>query len=132
MKLHSRGSILKINNLNSLVDVVLYLKKNKKTYRTIGWGANFILPEEPSFVLIKLDFEFNKGVINNNEKVFRLPGSAPLNILTSLAIKYGLKGWEVFTGVPASLGGAIAMNAGTSLGEIGVLIKEVEILDNCG
>ncbi|MCR9205131.1 MAG: FAD-binding protein [Halobacteriovoraceae bacterium] len=132
MKLHSQGSILKVSEIDSLKKVVSYLSKNGKKYRAIGWGANFILPENPDFVLVKIDLEFDKNKIDDSKSSFRLPGSAPLNVLTSLATKYGLKGWEVFTGVPASLGGAIAMNAGTNLGEIGELITEVEVLKKTG
>ena len=49
-------------------------------------------------------------------------------MMTGKAIKFGLSGWEVFTGIPATLGGAIWMNAGTSLGEIGQLVTSVKIL----
>ena len=61
-----------------------------------------------------------------------LPSSMPINVMTGKAIKLGLKGWEYFTGIPATLGGAIWMNAGTSLGEIGDLIKRVKILRRNG
>jgi UDP-N-acetylmuramate dehydrogenase len=47
-------------------------------------------------------------------------------------VKFGLLGWEVFTGIPASLGGAIYMNAGTNLGEIGPLIKKVVLVTPAG
>ncbi len=56
-----------------------------------------------------------------------MPASLGLNALTAHAIKFGLKGWETFTGVPATLGGAIFMNAGTSLGEICEIVKDVTI-----
>lgn len=132
MKLYSKGTLLKVSDLESLKKAVTYLTTNKKKYRAIGWGANFILPENPNFVLIKIDLPFDKNQIDDSKSTFRLPGSAPLNVLTSLATKFGFKGWEVFTGVPASLGGAIAMNAGTNLGEIGELITEVEVLKKSG
>jgi UDP-N-acetylmuramate dehydrogenase len=57
-----------------------------------------------------------------------LSASTSLNMLTAAAVKFNLSGWEVFTGVPASFGGAIFMNAGTRLGEIGDLIKSIKVL----
>jgi UDP-N-acetylmuramate dehydrogenase len=63
---------------------------------------------------------------------YELPASLGINYLTSHAVKFGLKGWEVFTGIPASLGGAIFMNAGTNLGEIGPLMKKVKIVSSDG
>src|SRR5690606_27919496 len=40
-----------------------------------------------------------------------------------------LIGWEVFSGIPASLGGAIFMNAGTGLGEICEIVDSVRVMD---
>jgi UDP-N-acetylmuramate dehydrogenase len=131
MRAISHGAIIHVKNKDSLVKLVEILK-NKYEYRVIGWGANFVLPESPKFVLIKLDFLFNKNLINDEEDNYVLPASVSLHQLTSLATKYCLSGWEYFTGVPGSLGGAVFMNAGTNLGEIGSLIKKVWIIDSSG
>jgi len=132
MKLVCFGDLIKVRSVSSLKDVVLILLKEKISYKVIGWGANFILPKNLDFALIKLELPFDKKSLTIDKEEFTLSASAPLNVLTSIAAKLGLSGWEVFTGVPASLGGAIAMNAGTSLGEIGELIKEVTILRSNG
>ncbi|MCF8058146.1 MAG: FAD-binding protein [Bacteriovoracaceae bacterium] len=132
MKLSSHGDLVKVRSLIALQDLLKVFLDEQIPYRVIGWGANFILPKEPDFVLIKLDLPFDKNSINDQENEFSLSATAPLNVLSSIASKYGLSGWEVFTGVPASLGGAIAMNAGTSLGEIGELIKDVTVLSSTG
>lgn len=132
MKLKSSGSICFVETIDALRALLEILKTNGIKYEPIGWGANVILPEEPSTLFIKLNMAFDKESVSAQKKEFWLPASAPLNILTSLASKYGFRGWEVFTGIPASLGGAIAMNAGTSLGEIGELVKEVKVLRGSG
>jgi len=132
MKLKSTGSICLVETVDALKALLKILKDRGIRYEPIGWGANVILPEEPNTLFIKLNMTFDKAVVNPKGTEFWLPASAPLNILTSLASKYGFRGWEVFTGIPASLGGAIAMNAGTSLGEIGELVKEVRILRESG
>ncbi len=132
MKLEAQGSIILVRDCNSLIELLSDLKINKISYKVIGWGANFIIPKEPDFVLIKLVFEFDKKIFDSDDSQFWVPASAPLNILTSVASKKGFKGWEVFTGIPASAGGAVAMNAGTSLGEISELLKEVKVLKGNG
>ncbi len=132
MKLSSRGHLFIVNSIDALSKLIKLLKENNLTYQMIGWGANTILPEKLDAVLIKLKLPFNKEVVDPKLDEYHLPASAPLNIMTSLAVKFGFKGWEVFTGIPGSLGGAIFMNAGTNLGEIGDLITEVTILDNEG
>ena len=132
MKLSAKGSLFVVETEDALRRLVKVLKEKKIAYQLIGWGANTILPEVLDSVLIKLKLPFDKTIITPEVDEYELPASAPLNILTSMAVKHGLKGWEVFTGIPGSLGGAIFMNAGTNLGEIGDLITEVTILDNDG
>jgi UDP-N-acetylmuramate dehydrogenase len=65
-------------------------------------------------------------------KEYLFPASISLATLTAHANKFGLSGWEVFTGIPASLGGAVYMNAGTNLGEIGSVVSEVYIVNKFG
>ncbi len=132
MKLYSKGSLLKVSTVEALKKVVETLKANSVSYKLIGWGANLVLPKNPDFIFIKLDFPFDKSMVDPTKSEFSLPATAPLNVLTSIATKNGFKGWEVFTGVPASLGGAVFMNAGTNLGEIGELVKDVTLLRNGG
>lgn len=132
MKLSCHGDLLKVSSVNALMKVITIFKENKISYKLIGWGANLILPENPNFIFIKLDLPFDKSQITAELSEFKLSATAPLNVLTSLATKYGFKGWEVFTGIPASLGGAVFMNAGTNLGEICEVVKDVTLLRSNG
>ncbi len=128
IKIAKVGQIAICKTEKGLIDLITELKKIGISYRMVGWGANQVLHNIEKTLCIKLDFNFDKSQIDSNSKVFELPASANLNQLTSLAIKYGFSGWEVFTGVPGSLGGAVCMNAGTSLGEIGELVESVRVL----
>lgn len=129
MKAISEGSLFHVDNINSLEKLVNVLDSNNFSYRVIGWGANFVLPEKPDYFLIKLNFPFDKNIFNDESAdTWLLPASVGVNQLTSMAMKHGLKGWECLTGVPASLGGAIYMNAGTSFGEISDLVTKVWVL----
>ena len=132
MKLSSIGDLIIVKTSEQLKEVIKLLIEGQISYKPIGWGANLVLPEKPDFVFIKLDFPFDKNQIDPNKTSYRISATAPLNVLTSVATKLGLSGWEVFTGVPASLGGAVFMNAGTSLGEIGELVEEVTLLRKSG
>lgn len=132
MKLFCQGDLIKVSIVDSLKSLIKVLQEAGVSYKLIGWGANLILPKNPDFVFIKLDLPFDKSLIDPNLDTFSLPATAPLNVLTSIATKHGFKGWEVFTGVPASLGGAVFMNAGTNLGEIGELVKDVTLLRKNG
>ena len=132
MKLLAQGDLVTVKSVTSLKKVVKILTENRINYSILGWGANMLLPKISSTPYLKLDFPFDRDVFETNNSEFQLPASVSLSILTAIAVQKGFKGWDVFTGIPATLGGAIAMNAGTNLGEISSLITEVEIIDKNG
>ena len=129
IKLGVVGNLVIVKDLEALIEVQQYLIDSHIHYRLLGWGANQVLTQTNGYYL-KLDFESVK--IDKVEEEYRLPASTALNSLTTVAMKLGLKGWEVFTGIPGSLGGAVCMNAGTSLGEIGEIIRSVKVLKKRG
>jgi UDP-N-acetylmuramate dehydrogenase len=132
MRLDAVGDLITVKNVEALKKVTKSLTENNIDYRVLGWGANMLLPPTATKPYLQLDFEFDRTVFDNPRDEYILPASVSLASLTSHANKFGLKGWEVFTGIPASLGGAIFMNAGTNLGEIGTLIKEVNLITKDG
>ncbi len=127
-KLGSRGDLVEVHSILALQEILPLLLANQKPYLVVGWGANQILPTQCEELILHLDFSFNSTYLETQKNEYELPASLGLNYLTAHAVKFGLKGWEVFTGIPASLGGAIYMNAGTNLGEIGKLIKKVQLV----
>jgi UDP-N-acetylmuramate dehydrogenase len=130
MRLHSRGNLIEIHDIEALKKLLPILKKEETPYLLLGWGANQLLPSVvPGFVI---HLKMPHIIPDELHAEYELPASVSLNQLTGLALKFGLKGWEVFTGIPASLGGAIYMNAGTNLGEIGKLIRQVTLISTDG
>jgi len=132
MRLNSRGDLIEVKSIESLQKLLPLLNAYTKKYLIVGWGANQILPAKCEDIVIHLDFPFDQNYLDDLRDEYVLPASIGLNHLTSLAVKFGLKGWEVFTGIPASLGGALFMNAGTNLGEIGSLVKSVILVTKEG
>ncbi len=127
-KLSSRGDLVEIHSVEALQKLLPLLTEYKKNYLVVGWGANQILPEKCEDLILHLNFSFDSSYLDTKKEEYTLPASLGINHLTSHAVKFGLKGWEVFTGIPASVGGAIFMNAGTNLGEIGALVKKVKLV----
>jgi UDP-N-acetylmuramate dehydrogenase len=128
MRLASRGDVVEVKSVEALQKLLPILKSNNRTYLVVGWGANQILPVKCEELIIHLNFSFDATYLNEQRDEYTLPASLGINHLTGHAVKFGLLGWEVFTGIPASLGGAIFMNAGTNLGEIGSLVKKVTLV----
>jgi UDP-N-acetylmuramate dehydrogenase len=127
-KLNSHGDLLKIKSIEALQKTLTVLNQEKKSYLIVGWGANQILAAQCEEIIIYLELPFDQNILDTAKDEYLIPASLGINHLTAHAVKFGLKGWEVFTGIPASLGGAIFMNAGTNLGEIGSLVKKVQLV----
>jgi UDP-N-acetylmuramate dehydrogenase len=128
LRLKAHGDLVVVKSKTALRQCLKKINQWGVDYRILGMGANQVLPPRADYLYLKLDFPFDKSSLNTPQKSYTFPASVALNILTSHAIRFGLKGWEVFTGIPATLGGAVFMNAGTSLGEIGALVQKVHII----
>tara|TARA_B100000925_G_scaffold291731_1_gene281064 strand:+ start:3783 stop:4694 length:912 start_codon:yes stop_codon:yes gene_type:complete len=132
LQLKSTGDLIICKEEDSLVELINLLKLHEQDFQIIGNGSNALLPQNLTTPLLKLDFKFNKADLDEIRCEYELPASTPLNFLTSRAIKHGFVGWNCFTGIPGSLGGAIFMNAGTSKGEISSILSSVKILRSNG
>jgi UDP-N-acetylmuramate dehydrogenase len=132
MKLDAKGDLIVIKSIKALKVLLKYLYKEELQYLVLGWGANQIFPPRSPLPYLKLSLPFDFTFFDNAHESYKLPANISLAKLTAHASRFGLKGWEAFTGIPATLGGAIVMNAGTGLGEIGPLIKTVRLISSEG
>ncbi len=132
MRLVAVGDLITVKSLLALKKLLPVLTKTNIEFRVIGWGANQLLPKTSDLPYLMLSFPFEKSYLDEVHEEYILPASVSLSVLSSHAVKNGLKGWEVFTGIPASLGGALFMNAGTNLGEICNIVKEVFVVNKLG
>lgn len=55
-----------------------------------------------------------------------------LPVLLRLAVRHGWQGLEFAAGIPATVGGAVLMNAGTPEASIGELVRRVHLIDREG
>lgn len=124
------GHVVEIHDSNSLISLMPLLKEYNIPYRVIGLGSNQILFDDYRCLHLHLQLKNTVEVSSlSYQDEYELVGNTPLLQLTQLAIKHKLKGLEVFTGIPGTLGGSIFMNAGTSLGEIVAIVKYIEWYD---
>ena len=92
MRLDAVGDLITVKNLKALKQVTKFLTENKYSYRTLGWGANMLLPKESTVPYLQLNFDFDRSILNNPQNEYLLPASISLATLTSHANKFGLKG----------------------------------------
>lgn len=100
--------------------------------RVLGEGANLLVADRgvPGIV-VQLDAPAFRTIDIDATRV-TAGGGASLAKLIVATVREGLAGLEVLAGIPASVGGAIRMNCGGRYGEIGSVVREVELLNPDG
>jgi UDP-N-acetylmuramate dehydrogenase len=118
----------------------------REPFRVLGAGSNLLVADAGvEERVIKLGRAYNDVKTFNDVKAFGdaedfgnarafgvgsdvwLGAATPLPGLVRRAAEVGLSGLEGLLGVPATLGGAVAMNAGTRFGELSDTLQEVEV-----
>ena len=113
-------------NKEKLIDLIKYLKDINIKYMVVGNGSNLIFKGDYNGVIIKLD-KFDELIINDT----LITVGAGYNLM-KLAIKtanLGLSGLEFASGIPATIGGAIYMNAGAYNSQMSNVVLKIEALD---
>jgi len=107
------------------------LRSNCKYLTILGNGSNMLMSDKGvDGTAISLVGEFKSSEISDSEVIV---GSGVLNtVLLNRLKKCEKSGLGSLAGVPGTIGGAIRMNAGTYLGEIGEQVNWVEWLDESG
>ncbi len=97
----------------------------------MGRGSNLLVADAgfPGLALF-LEGDFEK--VEVGEKSLRAGGAVPLPVLARRAAGEGRSGLEFFVGIPGSVGGAIAMNAGGHGRETVDVLMSADISDLAG
>ncbi len=81
-------------------------------------------------VVIEISNNFNDFNIDGN--IVNIQSGALLSFVGKAALRAELKGFEFAAGIPGTLGGALAMNAGAYGGEMKDIVKSVRLMDTDG
>jgi len=96
-------------------------------FKPLGRGSNLLVGDEGYLgVMIRMGGELGKLVVDG--PVMRAGAGAPLPGAVRLAARQGLAGLEWAAGIPASLGGAVATNAGAHGGDMAEFTATVTLL----
>lgn len=102
--------------------------------RVLGDGANLLVDDEGVDGLV-LDLRGMNAVDwpgDDGEAIVRVQAGANLPKLITEAVRRGLSGIETLAGIPATVGGAIVMNAGGAFGQISDAVLRVHALTRTG
>lgn len=98
----------------------------------MGRGANLLVRDQGvQGVVVKLDHPAFCH-LDIDDRIVTVGAGYDLAKLVLTTAKAGLAGLEVLAGVPATVGGAIRMNAGGAFGDIGQSVRRVRVMDGAG
>ncbi|EQF22873.1 UDP-N-acetylenolpyruvoylglucosamine reductase [Clostridioides difficile CD160] len=111
-----------------LKNVLQLVKKESIPYLIIGNGSNILIKDGGiRGIVIELADNFNSYEINDTRMIAQ--SGVLLSVLGKALQKQELKGFEFASGIPGTLGGALAMNAGAYGGEMKDIVKSVRLMD---
>ncbi len=108
-----------------------FAQNNSLPITVVGNGSNLLVLDGGIRGLV---IKLGKGIKNVSLQgdLMIAGGGVMLPVLSRRALKASLSGLEFAAGIPATVGGAIVMNAGAHGKEIGSIIQEVETVDYQG
>jgi UDP-N-acetylmuramate dehydrogenase len=119
-------------SVDELTAVLRHCESEKLSLRVLGAGVNLLVRDEPlPGVVLRLSSPAFSTITVDGARI-RAGCGATLPSLISAAARQGLAGLEALVGIPATVGGALRHNAGGRSGEIGPLVRRVEVLDERG
>lgn len=117
------------DNRSELVNAIENLREKGIPYYIIGNGSNLLVSDKGfRGAIVKISENFGSVCIED-ERIIAECGTL-LSVLSKTAAKNNLTGMEFAGGIPGTLGGAVAMNAGAYGGEMKDIVEWVEVLDN--
>ncbi|MDU7965510.1 MAG: UDP-N-acetylmuramate dehydrogenase [Paeniclostridium sordellii] len=123
--------LLKPKTEDEIKRLIEFLKNENIPYIVIGNGSNLLVKDGGiRGVVIKIADNFNKFEIEDTKVIAQ--SGALLSFMGKAILNKSLTGFEFAAGIPGTLGGAIAMNAGAYGGEMKDIVKSVRLIDSKG
>ena len=121
--------VLRPQSYEEIRQVMEYAASVEMPVTLLGKGTN-ILAADSGFdgLVIRFDTPLHEPVFDGT-KVIACCGTS-LTQLSRETVKRGLSGMERLCGIPGTVGGACAMNAGAYGGEIKQILKRIRVLRN--
>lgn len=119
-----------------LAKLVKMLKQAGIQWFVMGGGTNLLVKDRGIrgvVICLGQGFDYIKEVFSSNDGVLVEAGAGVrLSSVCRYAAEKHLSGMQFAVGIPGSVGGAVLMNAGTAIGEIGSVIQEIDVIDSAG
>ncbi len=124
---------IKISSLEELKNVIEFCKKNKIPLTLIGNGSNIlVLDKGIKGIVIKLEQDEIQVKALNDKIEIIVDSGVKLGVLGQKLLKEEITGFEELSGIPGTIGGAVAMNAGAYGKEFKDIVSDITTMDYNG
>ncbi|MFO7600256.1 MAG: UDP-N-acetylmuramate dehydrogenase [Candidatus Desulfacyla sp.] len=130
----SAEALYEAPDLEDLCRIVSYLFREEIPYLVIGRGSNLLVRDggiRGVVILLSGIFSRIEGRQPDESDVLAGAGLSIADLLIWCR-RRGLSGIEFLAGIPGTVGGAVAMNAGAFGDEIGAWVREIRLVDPHG
>lgn len=118
----------KPETMDELILLLDYAKENKIKHFIMGRGSNVLVSDLGyDGLIIQIGSAFSN--IEIKDEIVEAQSGATMGAIAVSILNHSLSGFEGLSGIPGSIGGAVAMNAGAYGYETKNILEEVEFLD---
>lgn len=119
--------VAQVDTLHDVQVALAILDEEQVPWTVAGKGSNLLVADSGyDGAVLLLGREFKMHMLEGD--LLKAGAACVLGVLVQDAFKRGLAGLEWAVGIPGTLGGALAMNAGTRRGWIGQVVECVTLL----
>ena len=118
----------------ALSELIKKARQHKKDYLVIGRGSKLLIVKKRLGLAIHLGSDAFTRVRVEGEDLIAGSGASAAKVIRA-ALNSGLGGLEFLNGIPATVGGAVRLNAGVGYPErieIGAFVRGLEVMDQSG
>lgn len=122
-------------DIGELSEVITLLRKENYPYQVIGNGSNLLVTDKGirgAVIEIGTRAASLIHLKEGNTHLLVAEAGVRLSALAQKAAEYSLTGLEFAAGIPGTVGGAVAMNAGAYGGEMKDVLVEATVLTEAG
>lgn len=124
---------IKIETVEQLKHTLKIMKEKKYPFYVIGNGSNLLVKDGGiRGAVLKIAIKGIKIEEKENDVIIKAGAGIPLIQLSQLALEKSVTGLEFACGIPGTLGGAIAMNAGAYGCEMKDIVYSSDYMDDKG
>ena len=109
----------------------LLSQSRKQSIVVLGFGSNTIVDDQPFEGLLLIN-KMDGFVFDESEMLLRVNSGVSLMRIVREAVNRGFSGFESLGGIPATIGGAVATNAGAYGVSISDLLVDIDVMDMDG